>query len=253
MLSEHTLEEISARLGLAAPVRFEEVTGSTNATCASLAAAGAPEWTLVAAAHQTAGRGRLDRAWRDRMGSALLFSVLLRPAVDPAAAGLIPLLAGVATVEAARDVAGAAAGCKWPNDVLVAERKAAGILAESSFDGGRMNHLVLGIGVNLGEPPATVDGAGSIGPADPDALLEAILGAFRRRYRPEDAGFAADVVAAYRPVALTLDRRVRARTLDGRVIEGRAVDVSELGALVVETAPGRVEAVAFGDVHHLDP
>jgi len=252
MLSEIALEGISTRLGLAAPVRFDEVTGSTNATCADLAEKGAPEWTLVAAAHQTAGRGRLDRAWGDRAGSAVLFSVLLRPRMDPTAAGLIPLLAGVATVEAAREVVGVTAGCKWPNDVLVDGRKAAGILAESSVDGGRIRHVVLGVGINVGEPPADVESAGSMGAADEARVLEAVLRAFRRRYRPEDAAFAAEVVRAYRSVSITLGRRVRATTLDGGAIEGRAVDVTPLGALTVEAASGGLATVAFGDVHHLD-
>jgi BirA family transcriptional regulator, biotin operon repressor / biotin---[acetyl-CoA-carboxylase] ligase len=257
MLSQLDLEHVSARLGLASPVRFEEVTGSTNAVCAQLAAEGAPEWTVVAAGHQTAGRGRLRRAWLDRPGDALLVSVLLRPDVEAAFAGVIPLLAGVATVEAARRTAGVRAGCKWPNDVLVADRKAAGILAESAIEGTRVRHVVLGVGVNLGRPPEGIDGAGSIaggsvGGADAASFLEAFLRAFRAGYRPADVDFAAAVLERYRRVCVSLGRLVRASTIAGDVVEGRAVDLDARGALVVRTPSGRRHAVALGDVHHLD-
>jgi BirA family transcriptional regulator, biotin operon repressor / biotin---[acetyl-CoA-carboxylase] ligase len=252
MLSQLDLEHVCARLGLASPVRFEEVTGSTNGVCAELAAEGAPEWTVVAAGHQTAGRGRLDRAWLDRPGDALLFSVLLRPDVEAASAGVIPLLAGLATVEAAGRTAGVRAGCKWPNDVLVADRKAAGILAESAIEGTRVRHVVLGVGVNLGDPPEGLDAAGSIGGTDAASFLEAFLRAFLAGYRPGDVDFAQAVLERYRRVCVSLGRLVRASTIAGDVVEGRAVDLDSRGALVVQTPSGRRHAVALGDVHHLD-
>ena len=82
MLSVTELERAFADLGLEAPVRFDEVTGSTNATALGMAEAGAPEWTLVAAGHQTAGRGRLGRTWTDRAGAALMFSFVVRPTLE---------------------------------------------------------------------------------------------------------------------------------------------------------------------------
>ena len=100
----------------------------------------------MAAGHQTGGRGRLGRTWSDEPGRALMFSVVLRPEPRPAGRGLLTLLAGTAMVEACRDLGETAAACKWPNDVLVDGRKAAGILAESSVADGRFEHVVLGIG-----------------------------------------------------------------------------------------------------------
>ncbi|HVF08544.1 MAG TPA: hypothetical protein VNC60_08215, partial [Actinomycetota bacterium] len=82
--------------GLAAPTHWHEVTGSTNALAAELATAGAPEWTLVGAGHQTAGRGRLDRTWIDRPGGSLMTSLVLRPSMAPDDLGLLTLLAGAA-------------------------------------------------------------------------------------------------------------------------------------------------------------
>jgi BirA family transcriptional regulator, biotin operon repressor / biotin---[acetyl-CoA-carboxylase] ligase len=250
LLSEPILAQILGRLGLAAPVRFDEVTGSTNATCAELAANGAPEWTLVAAGHQTAGRGRLDRSWRDRPGESLLFSVLLRPRIAAELAGLLPLLAGAAMAEAVGIRADVRAGCKWPNDVMVGSDKVGGILGEAAVEGGELRHVVLGIGMNLGVPP-DVDGAASVAGVDAAALLEEFLARLHRSYRPHDEGFEASVVAAWRRASVTLGRRVRATDARGHDVAGVAVDVDERGGLIVEGPDGARSIVAFGDVDHL--
>jgi BirA family biotin operon repressor/biotin-[acetyl-CoA-carboxylase] ligase len=250
LLSEPILAQILGRLGLAAPVRFDEVTGSTNATCAELAASGAPEWTLVAAGHQTAGRGRLDRSWRDRPGESLLFSVLLRPRIAAELAGLLPLLAGATMAEAVGSRADVRAGCKWPNDVMVGPDKVGGILAEASVEGDELRHVVLGIGMNLGVPP-DVDGAASVPGVDAAALLEEFLTRLHRSYRPHDEGFGASVLAAWRRASVTLGQRVRATDARGHDVAGVAVDVDERGGLIVEQRDGARSIVAFGDVDHL--
>ncbi|HJY31262.1 MAG TPA: biotin--[acetyl-CoA-carboxylase] ligase, partial [Actinomycetota bacterium] len=183
MLSEDALVRALERVGLRAPVRFDEVTASTQATALELAATGTPEWTLVAAGHQTQGRGRLGRTWLDGPGRALMFSFVLRPELDPASGGLLTLLAGTAMAQACFELADQRAACKWPNDLLVAGRKAGGILAESRIEGGRFDHVVIGVGVNLGEPPPDIPGAGAV-EAEDDELLDAFLSAFVRGYRP---------------------------------------------------------------------
>jgi BirA family biotin operon repressor/biotin-[acetyl-CoA-carboxylase] ligase len=249
-LSTERLADLWSRAGLEAPVRFDEVTGSTNAAASDLARAGAPEWTAVAAGHQTDGRGRLGRAWADRPGSSLLLSIVLRPSLEPEAAGGVALLAGACTAEAAAEVADAASGCKWPNDVLVAGRKAAGILVEGSISDGRIDHLVLGIGVNLWEAP--LEGAGAVPASAPD-LLAAFLDAFVPAYRDLSGtagGGVQGAVDRYRPWCVTLGRRVRATTVDGASVEGEAVDLDRRGGLLVETDTG-TETVAFGAVEHL--
>ena len=255
MLSEPILAQILGRLGLAAPVRFDEVTGSTNATCAELAANGALEWTLVAAGHQTAGRGRLDRSWKDRPGESLLVSVLLRPRMAPEIAGLLPLLAGAAMAEAIGYRAGVRAGCKWPNDVMVGSHKVGGILAEATVEGDELRHVVLGVGINLGAVPPDVDRAASVSGVDAAALLEEFLTRVHRTYRPDDDGFddefATSVLTVWRRASVTLGRRVRATDAGGHDVAGVAVDVDERGGLVVERPDGARSIVAFGEVHHL--
>ena len=232
------------------PVRFDEVTGSTSATAAELARAGAPEWTVVAAGHQTSGRGRLGRTWEDRPGAGLLCSIVLRPSIRPDAAGAVSLLAGAALAESIAETADAASGCKWPNDVLVDGRKAAGVLAEGSVQQDRVASVVLGIGVNLGEPP--VPDAGSVRGVGAPELLGAFLRAFVPRYRPASPAFAADVVDTYRPWCVTLGRRVRATTTAGERVEGEALDLDARGGLLVDTG-GDTVTVAFGEIEHLRP
>lgn len=248
MLSEHDLVRALERIGRTAPVRFDEVTGSTQATALAMAAAGAPEWTLVAAGHQTDGRGRIDRSWEDAPGRALLISIVLRPQVAPELGGLLSLLAGTALVRACREV-GQQATCKWPNDVLAGDRKVAGILAESVLTGGRFEHVVLGVGVNLGTPPPMLPGAGAV-QAEAAPLLIGFLSSFAQGYEPEHPAFGDSVVAAYREVCSTLGLRVRATTTDGEVVEGEAVDVDRRGSLVISTTRGD-RAVRFGAVEHL--
>jgi len=250
VLSEDALVRALERIGRRAPVRFDEVTASTQATALEMAAAGTPEWTLVAAGHQTQGRGRMGRVWLDRPGRALMFSVVLRPELDPASGGLLTLLAGTAMARACFELADQRAACTWPNDLLVAGRKAGGILAESRVDGDRFEHVVIGVGVNLGAPPPDLPEAGAV-EAEDDELLEAFLSAFVRGYQPEHPAFAGSVVSAYREVCATLGTRIRARTVDGTAVEGEAVDVDELGGLVVRTPSGD-EVVRFGEVEHLE-
>lgn len=248
-LTEAALRSALERIGSDAPVRFDEVTGSTQVTALGLAEAGAPEWTLVAAGHQTHGRGRLERAWLDAEG-ALLCSIVLRPELEPERGGLLTLLAGAAMAEALRAVTGADVTCKWPNDLLEAEAKVGGILAGSEVRDGRLAFVVLGVGVNLGTPPAVV-GAGALSGGDAAEVLGAFLEALARDYPPAE-GFAERVLERYRNVCSTLGREVRATTVDGRMVEGPAVDVDALGGLVVRSSAG-LETVRFGDVEHLRP
>jgi BirA family biotin operon repressor/biotin-[acetyl-CoA-carboxylase] ligase len=250
VLSDHALSRALDGAGLSAPVRFEETTRSTQETAARLAEDGAPEWTLVAAGHQTEGRGRLGRTWKDEPGGALLFSLVLRPPLPPELGGLLSLLAGTAMAEACDEVADQRAACKWPNDVLVAGRKAGGILAESRLAGDRFEFVALGVGVNLGAPPADLPASGAVQAEDVD-LLAAFLRAFSGRYEPGHPAFARTVAAAYRTRCATLGTRVRATTVRGTVVEGEAVDVDETGALMVRVGDG-TEAVRFGEVEHLE-
>lgn len=245
-LGQDSLRAATLAAGIEVAPVFHAAIGSTSTEAMRLAAEGAPEWTIVATNHQTAGRGRLGRTWETPAGVALTFSVVLRPPLSPEAAALVSLLAAAAMAEAAGAV------CKWPNDLLVGDRKVAGLLAEASVEGGELRHLVLGIGVNVTTAAEDLpEGATSLAlegiHSSPPALLGRFLGRFRFLYRPREPRFAEDVVDAYRGRCGTLGRRVRARTTGGRVVAGTALDVDGRGGLVTD-----VGTVAFGEIEHLE-
>ena len=252
MSSEQAMREAAKEAGVVVPLRFEEVTESTNSTAMKLAYEGAEEWTLVVAGHQTGGRGRLGRTWISEPGQALLFSVVLRPELDAAQSGLMTLLAGAAMAEAARVSCAVKVTCKWPNDLMVGDGKTGGILAESAASDGRLDHVVLGVGMNVGRAPADVPGAASLSGGDPSVLLSAFLWCFKHLYHPTDPDFAPKTIDACRAVSATIGRKVRAQTLDGRAIEGVAIDLDERGNLLVDSS-GTQETVGFGEIAHLDP
>ena len=242
--------------GIAAPPIYIQETGSTSSDAKLLADRGAPEWTIVATGHQTAGRGRLGRSWASAPGKALQFSLLLRPALPPNDAPLAALLAAVEMGRSCQDVAGLRVASKWPNDLLAGGRKVGGILPEAKVSGGALDHLILGIGVNVSMgaidfPEGIRDSATSLAmegaAVEVPALLGWFLSGFRDSWRPADPDFAGSVVRRYRPVCVTLGRRVRATTTDGVVVEGVASDLDEHGGLRVGDA-----TIGFGEVVHLD-
>jgi BirA family biotin operon repressor/biotin-[acetyl-CoA-carboxylase] ligase len=252
MLSREDLLAALAAIPVNAPVRADEVTGSTNATAIELAEAGSPEWTLVSAAHQTEGRGRLGRTWTDVPGEALLCSLVLRPTLPPGRAGLLSLLAGACMAEAIRATAGRQVTCKWPNDLMLRDQKVGGILFESSVADGALRYVVVGLGVNLAAP-ADLQGAAGIGDrVGMRELLSAFLVRFAAVYTTEDASFAERVRQSWVPVAATIGQLVRATTSDGREAVGRAVGLDDFGSLLLSTDTGELRVV-FGEIEHIGP
>ena len=255
---------LNARLvrpgGLWREIRVTAETGSTNADLLREAQAGAAEGLVLVAETQTAGRGRLGRSWSSPPRAALACSVLLRPAaVPPAARAWLPLLTGIAVAAALRAEAGVPAGLKWPNDVLVADRKIAGILAEAHGDA-----IVVGIGLNvtltaaeLPVPGATsllLEGAACL---DRERLLAAVLTGLADRYtglgrrHPGAAGpGAGGLRAEYLRWCVTVGREIRVEMPAGPPLTGTAADVDENGRLAVRTGSGTT-LVGAGDVVHV--
>jgi len=227
-------------------VRWFEVIDSTNRYLLQCAALGAAEGVVAVADEQTAGRGRLGRTWVAPAGSALLVSVLLRPALPVERVHLATLAAGLAALDAL-DVLGLGPGdtsrsgrpgLKWPNDVVVDDRKLAGILAEADGAGA----VVVGMGCNVRPealPADLADIATAVG-VDRAALLVAWLRAYDARL-----GALGSVVADAVARSATLGRRVRVE-LAHETFEGVATELTDEGFLVVD---GRV--VSAGDVVHL--
>ena len=124
-------------------------TDSTNDVALSLALEGARHGTVVVAEEQTAGRGRLGRAWYSEKASGIYASVILRPALAPAVAPILTLMAGLAVHDAVTEVTGLPADIRWPNDLLINRKKVCGILTEMSAEVDRIHGVVVGIGLNV--------------------------------------------------------------------------------------------------------
>ncbi len=267
--------------GALAGGRFEDVrcvdeTGSTNADLLALAADGEPEGIVLAADHQTAGRGRRGRSWRAPPGSSLLVSVLLRPTA--AVADVVTMAASLAMAEAVEASCGVIARLKWPNDLVVGvdgtDRKLAGVLAEADWPArspisagwsspppGERMVVVVGIGVNLDWPagpaddPSAATSVNLLTGAMPDRseLLVSYLRNLEARYLPlVRTGDRTGLVAAWRARSATLGRRVRVE-LGTEDVVGTAVDVTGDGRLVIDIPGGTRRTVAAGDVVHLRP
>jgi BirA family biotin operon repressor/biotin-[acetyl-CoA-carboxylase] ligase len=236
---------------------FEEL-ASTNDTARQLAEEGAAHGEVVIAERQTAGRGRRGRGWISPPGRNLYLSAVLRPDLPPQRAPEITLVASVGLCHAVRR-AGADAGIKWPNDLVVGERKLGGILTEMAAEADRVQWVVLGVGVNLNARPedfpeelrsAVTSVAAERGQPVPRALFAAAALALLEEWldRYAEGGFAA-VRDEWRVLSDTLGREVRVAA-EGREIRGLAEDVDESGALLVRTGAG-LEAVRSGEVVHL--
>jgi BirA family biotin operon repressor/biotin-[acetyl-CoA-carboxylase] ligase len=239
---------VPARTSERGPWRVEwfATLDSTNQRALDAARNGAADGLVVVADAQTAGRGRLGRTWQAPPGSSLLVSVLLRPADAP---GRTVMAAGVALAEAVERVAGIEAGLKWPNDLVVEDRKLAGLLAEADGDA-----LVVGAGCNVNwdsfpaelETTATACNLEAGRPVDRDALLDAFLDRFAAALASGDA-----LVDAYRDRLATIGRAVRVEHLRDGVVVGTAVGVTDDGALIVRDDTGTEHTVVAADVHHL--
>jgi BirA family biotin operon repressor/biotin-[acetyl-CoA-carboxylase] ligase len=204
--------------------------------------------------HQSAGRGRLDRRWEAPPGASLLTSILFRPTFDPAELHFCTTAVALAAAEACREVAGVGPVLKWPNDLLVAEAKLAGVLAEADFSG-QSWAVVVGIGINVAWPgPESVLGTClndlAAEPVDRRALLGALLNALTPRKDLLDSPDGRlELLAELRQRCATLGQRIRVE-LAAEAISGVASEIDDAGHLIVQT-PAGPRTVTAGDVVHL--
>ena len=240
-------------------IRWLEQVDSTNSYVRDQARRGVPEGLVVAADHQTAGRGRLDRRWESPPGANLLASFLLRPDCDAADAHLCTAAVALAGADACGELAGVEPLLKWPNDLLVGDAKLAGVLAEVEFEGGALAAVVVGIGINVAWPgPADARGTClddvrvTAQPVDRRQLLERVVAGLTRRRTLLDAATGRRALAdEMRRRCGTLGRTVRV-TLAAEEFSGLASGIDDAGQLLVETAGG-TRRVQAGDVVHVRP
>jgi len=241
-------------------LRFESLP-STNTELSRLASEGAEEGVSVVADEQTAGRGRLQRAWTSPKGAGLYFSILLRPKIATNYWPLITMMAAVAVYDALGETCRMQADIKWPNDLLSGERKICGILAEAiETPSGRA--VIVGIGINLSENAYPSELAGvaiSVSeatgrPVDREALLAGLLRWLTHWYSllNESAGPESIVSAWSSRSSYAFGRVIQVSNGDD-VWQGTTCGIERDGALRLRTANDEIKLVRAGDVYSLRP
>jgi BirA family biotin operon repressor/biotin-[acetyl-CoA-carboxylase] ligase len=237
--------------------RYYDEIESTNNEAKALAAAGAPEGTVVIAECQTAGKGRLGRRWTSPAGKGLLFSVILRPSLPLSQAHLLTLVAATAASHGIETQTKLAVQIKWPNDLFVHDKKVGGILLESSGEQDVVEWIVVGIGINVnteyGELPVALRrtavslkmAAGQ--PVDRSELLATVLLSLEKAYvRAVRFGFERPL-REFRDRDYLLNKSVSVQTREGPVV-GHATGIDEHGALLVQLPHRHVRRFHSGDV-----
>jgi BirA family transcriptional regulator, biotin operon repressor / biotin---[acetyl-CoA-carboxylase] ligase len=254
------LRAARGRLGqIGDPLYYWHETTSTNDLAAAFAERGAPQGTTVLSGAQTSGRGRLGRQWHSPPGAGLYFSTIIRAV---RAAPFLTLAGGVAVADGIRAASGLPLEIKWPNDVVTAgtvgpsrRRKLAGVLAEASSSADGLQHVVLGIGINIrpsSYPPELADRASSIEtelgrPVDGAVVFAEVLSALSAELEPLTGGETGGLLDRWRRLAPSATgSTVECDTPLGRIV-GIASGIADDGALLV-TVGNRVERVIAGEV-----
>lgn len=232
-------------------IHYFDKVSSTMDVAGNLAREGCTDFTVVIAGEQTKGRGRLKRSWLSASGG-LYFTMVLRPHIPPFLSTRVNFAASVILAQTLRRLFAIQAMVKWPNDILVDDKKIAGMLSEMEAEADRVAFINIGLGINVNNAPPPVE--------PPASSLKQILGrTISRRsllsaYLDEfenymNQGNLNDVVSLWKQYTVTLNRHVRIVTTQ-KVFEGLAVDVDENGALLLKLADGSVQTIIYGDCFH---
>ncbi|MDE7062931.1 MAG: biotin--[acetyl-CoA-carboxylase] ligase [Lachnospiraceae bacterium] len=256
ILSENELLSIRRTAWVGEKIYYYEATDSTNIRANRLAEEGAPHGTLVVADAQDAGRGRRGRGWDSSSGTSVYMTLLLKPDIDAANASMLTLVAAMAVAEGIRRVSGLNAQIKWPNDIVINGKKVCGILTEMSAQMDYVNHIVIGIGINVHNESFPEDiartatslliesGGEHFHRAQLiEAVWEAFEGYYERYLATQDLR---DLRSAYDAGLVNLGERVR--VLDPKEpYEGVAQGITDRGELIVDK-DGTRTLVSSGEV-----
>ena len=238
-------------------MNYEPSVDSTNRVAKALAYHGAQDGTIVVAEEQTGGKGRLDRKYFSPRVKGIWFSVILRPNFLPKEASKITLMAAVAVAEAMTRF-DLKPEIKWPNDILFDGRKLVGILTEMTGEMGKIYYIVVGVGINVNInredfPEEIRDIAASLSEINGEEVprvkfFRAVLEEFDKIYREVNENGFGKILTLWRKYNVTLGKNIRViSVIDDNDFTGKAVDLNEDGALVVETPEG-LRTVYAGDV-----
>lgn len=235
-------------------VHFDSI-GSTNNEARQMAMNGCKEGLVVIAEEQTSGRGRLGRAWTFPRSMSIAFSMVLKPCIKPDQAPGITLVMGTAVCRALRNTTGLDAGIKWPNDIIIGGKKVCGILTEMSAEIDAVNHIIVGVGINVNtrEFPdelkciATslyLEKGENVSRKD---VLASVLYEFEILYENFKINGIKSIIQEFKSYSVTIGKQVRVVSIS-ESFEGEAVDITEEGALIVKLKDGSKRQVISGDV-----
>jgi len=235
---------------------FHKSLNSTNILAKELATKGSPEGTIVLTEEQTRGMGRMGRRWLSPGYVNLLFSILLYPNIKPDQIFVLTMTLALATIEAIKERSGLIPLIKWPNDLYVDRRKLAGILAEFSLSHGRIEYVILGLGLNVNWNPnheADVTNPATSILQETDLklsrndLLVGILRQFEDYYRDVLAGKIDDFYRRWNELSLIMGQEVEIRSAKEK-IRGTAIRIDKKGALVIKDHHDKEQKIISGDV-----
>ncbi|UCD31723.1 MAG: biotin--[acetyl-CoA-carboxylase] ligase [Desulfobacterales bacterium] len=232
-------------------VHFFDEIPSTMDVARDLARKNCPNFTVVIAGRQTAGRGRMQRFWLSSEGG-LYFTIVLRPPIPPVLSYRINYAASMVLAKTIRQLYNIDAMVKWPNDILVNGKKIAGLLSEMEAESDRITYLNVGLGINVNnDPTITEPGASSLKIIlGKELSRKQLLTEYLDRYEHRIINRSLErVVAEWKTYAATLNRRVKVVTKQ-ETSEGLAVDVDENGALVLALDDGTIKKIIYGDCFH---
>ncbi|MDL2329139.1 biotin--[acetyl-CoA-carboxylase] ligase [Desulfosarcina sp. OttesenSCG-928-A07] len=232
-------------------IHYFPESSSTMDEAARLAREGCPDFTTAVAQRQIQGRGRMQRVWGSDAGG-LYFTVVIRPEIPIVLAGLVNLAAAVDMAAFLRETYGVNACPKWPNDVLVDQKKICGILSQMEVEGDTVRHINIGVGLNVNNnpevhTPTAISLKTLVGAKVPRReILAGFLARLKNRMRDFDP---VAVISQWKEKNATLGRNVRIVTLK-ETVEGLAVDIDDQGGLVLRLADGSLITVIYGDCFH---
>lgn len=236
-------------------IHYFDYLSSTMDLAMQLGMQGAPDGTLVLAESQTKGRGRLGRSWFSPKYKGIYLSLILRPKILPAVSPILTLMSAVSICEAVKKVTGLDAQIKWPNDVLIHNKKFAGILTEMNAEVDKVNFVAIGIGLNVNNDKKSLIAQSTslkeqlLEPTSRIFLLQELLRRIESNYLLlEDKGNKA-IIDKWRAFSLTLGRRVKVYC-QSKHIEGCALDIDKDGGLLIRKDSGLIQKISSGDVMH---
>ena len=228
---------------------------STMDVAMQLGINGASEGTLVLSESQTKGKGRLGRNWFSPKHKGIYLSLILKPKMLPSQASMLTLLSAVSICEAIKSTVDLDVHIKWPNDILLGNKKLGGILTELNAEMDKINFIIIGIGLNVNNDKRTlIIGATSLREAKKEQinrvnLLQEILRKIEENYAILDKKGAHSIIEKWREHSITLGRRVKVYCQKEH-IEGEAFDIDADGGLLVRKDSGVTQKVMAGDVVH---